>query len=215
MPMTHRNDIHSSCSVAPVARRIVSARAQTTDAPANVQTPFAPVQTEEQFFGVMKALVDAGKFPAKLMPLWQDFYNNYKTAVLGSGLNDATFVAQVQAAIADRVVSQFIAPYEFPSFHTRLLGTRNKRSGDSVARPGTRATAPNRSDPNPDPDPGPNPDPDPDPHPNPDRNPISTSSICRAVRLLQLWSALRGRPDRLQHVVPGQSRALRADGRAD
>lgn len=57
------------------------------------------------------------------MPAWKDFYNNYKTAVLGSGLRDETFVAEVQAAIADRVVYQFMDPYEFPSFHERLLGT--------------------------------------------------------------------------------------------
>lgn len=90
------------------------------EAPPSVVTPFAPVKSEQEFFGVMGALVEAGKFPKHLMPLWQDFYNNYKTAVVGSGQNDETFVAEVQAAIADRVVGQFMAPYEFPAFHTRL-----------------------------------------------------------------------------------------------
>jgi len=60
------------------------------------------------------------QFPEKLVPVWTDFYNNYKNAVLGSGLKDDTFVAEVQASIADRVLHQFMDPYEFPSYHTRI-----------------------------------------------------------------------------------------------
>lgn len=62
------------------------------------------------------------QFPEKLVPLWTDFYQNYKGAVLSSGLKDESFVAEVQSAIADRVLHQFMEPYKFPSYHTRILG---------------------------------------------------------------------------------------------
>jgi len=108
-------------------RQAAAPRAAAVDAAAprvvDVPTPFRPVQDEATFFATMKGLVDAGKFPAKLVPLWEDFYNNYKTAVVGSGLEgrDEAFVARVQASIADVVVGQFVAPYEFPSYHERIL----------------------------------------------------------------------------------------------
>ena len=42
--------------------------------------------------------------PEQLVPGMLDFYNNYKQAVLGSGVPgaDAALVASVMAAIADR-----------------------------------------------------------------------------------------------------------------
>lgn len=59
----------------------------------------------------------------KLLFLWRDFYNNYKTAVLGSKVpgTDEKLVAQVQASIADNVLLQFKDPYTFPSYHQRLV----------------------------------------------------------------------------------------------
>lgn len=48
-------------------------------------------------------------------------------AVLGSGVPgaDEQRVAQVMAAIADRVCDQFVHPYTFPSFHARILEPYN------------------------------------------------------------------------------------------
>ena len=48
--------------------------------------------------------VGAGVLPAPLLPGMLDFYNNYKTAVLGSGSSgaDERRVASIMGAIADR-----------------------------------------------------------------------------------------------------------------
>jgi len=50
--------------------------------------------------------VEQGILPAPLLPGMLDFYNNYKTAVLGSGVPgaDERRVASVMGAIADRRV---------------------------------------------------------------------------------------------------------------
>ncbi len=63
----------------------------------------------------------------KLLPQWQDFYNNYRNAVANSGVAGANeqLVAKVQATIADTVTLQFMQPYTFPSKHERLLAPYN------------------------------------------------------------------------------------------
>ena len=48
--------------------------------------------------------MEAGILPAPLLPGMLDFYNNYRTAVLGSGMPEADErrVASIMGAIADR-----------------------------------------------------------------------------------------------------------------
>ena len=86
-------------------------------------TPFAAVRSEEEFFGALQKGVDSGKLPKELYPAFQDFYKNYKQTVLSSDAPDASpeLVAEVMGSIADRTVNQFLDPYTFPSYHTRLL----------------------------------------------------------------------------------------------
>lgn len=63
----------------------------------------------------------------KLLPQWQDFYNNYRKAVTSStepGSNDV-LAAKVQSTIADTVTVQFVKPFTFPSFHHRILEPYN------------------------------------------------------------------------------------------
>ena len=86
-------------------------------------TPFAAVRSEEEFFGALQKGVDSGKLPKPLYAAFEDFYNNYKQIVLGSDAPDASpeLVARVMGSIADRTFNQFLDPYTFPSYHTRLL----------------------------------------------------------------------------------------------
>lgn len=86
-------------------------------------TEFTEVKTEEQFKDVLLHKVDAKILPKELVPGMLDFYNNYKYALLGSEVPgaDEALVASVMSAIADRSADQFVNPYTFPSFHTRIL----------------------------------------------------------------------------------------------
>ncbi|KAJ9513940.1 hypothetical protein QJQ45_021048, partial [Haematococcus lacustris] len=86
---------------------------------------WASVENEQQFFGVLKAYL--AKVPGgieKLLPQWQDFYANYRNAIVGSGAPGANelLAAKIQATIADTVTLQFMKPYTFPSLHTRMVG---------------------------------------------------------------------------------------------
>lgn len=67
-------------------------------------TEFADVKTEAEFTAVLKSKVEQGILPPPLLPGMLDFYNNYKQAVLGSGVPgaDEGLVASVMGAIADR-----------------------------------------------------------------------------------------------------------------
>lgn len=85
---------------------------------------WSSVESEHQFFMVLKAFL--AKVPGgieKLLPQWHDFYNNYRNAVVSSGLPGANelLAAKVQATIADCVTLQFAKPYTFPSLHERML----------------------------------------------------------------------------------------------
>ncbi|KAG1658484.1 hypothetical protein FOA52_006263 [Chlamydomonas sp. UWO 241] len=84
---------------------------------------FKSVDTEAKFMKLLQKVVDSGKAPPKLLPLWEDFFNSYNSAIIGStqvGANEK-LVAQVQSSICDVVLNQFVDPYTFPSFHKRLL----------------------------------------------------------------------------------------------
>jgi hypothetical protein len=62
-----------------------------------INSSFTAVENEEQFMGVLQSQVQAGRCPKQLLPLWQDFFNNYKKAIIGStqvGANEK-LVAQV------------------------------------------------------------------------------------------------------------------------
>lgn len=48
------------------------------------------VKSEQQFKGILQKLVADGKCPKHLMASWVDFYDNYKAAVTGSGVEGAT-----------------------------------------------------------------------------------------------------------------------------
>ena len=67
-------------------------------------TEFADVTTEAEYAEVLKSKVAQGIFPPPLLLGMLDFYNNYKKAVLGSGVPgaDEALVASVMGAIADR-----------------------------------------------------------------------------------------------------------------
>lgn len=86
-------------------------------------TPLAAVRSEEQFFQALQQGVDSGKLPKQLYAAFEDFYNNYKHTVLTSDAPDANseLVARIMGSIADRTFNQFLDPYTFPSYHTRLL----------------------------------------------------------------------------------------------
>uniref|UniRef100_UPI002ED70977 Glycerol-3-phosphate acyltransferase, chloroplastic n=1 Tax=Lobosphaera incisa TaxID=312850 RepID=UPI002ED70977 len=92
-----------------------------------VRQKFKDVTTEQEFFAVLQDEIAQGHVPKLLMPAFQDFYNNYKTAVLGSGVPgaDEALVAKIMSAIADRSVHEFVEPYTFPSFHHRILEPYN------------------------------------------------------------------------------------------
>lgn len=103
-----------------------TAEAATEARPSGL-TPFAAVKSEQEFFGALQKGVDSGKLPKELYPAFQDFYNNYKQTVLNSDAPDASpeLVARVMGSIADRTFNQFLDPYTFPSYHTRLLEPYN------------------------------------------------------------------------------------------
>lgn len=99
-----------------------TAEAATEARPSGL-TPFAAVRSEKEFFGALQKGVDSGKLPKPLYAAFEDFYNNYKQTVLNSDAPDASpeLVARVMGSIADRTFNQFLDPYTFPSYHTRLL----------------------------------------------------------------------------------------------
>ncbi|KIY97363.1 hypothetical protein MNEG_10600 [Monoraphidium neglectum] len=84
---------------------------------------WASVDSKAKFFGILDQLVAAGKAPERVVASFKDFYENYSTAIASSGNPgcDEAFATRVQATIADVVFAQFVSPYTFPSFHTRIL----------------------------------------------------------------------------------------------
>ncbi|KAI8466897.1 MAG: glycerol-3-phosphate acyltransferase [Monoraphidium minutum] len=84
---------------------------------------WSTIDSRAKFYGVLDKLAEAGKCPPQLVAGFKDFYDNYAAAVTGSGAPgaDEAFATRVQATIADTVFAQFVAPYTFPSLHTRIL----------------------------------------------------------------------------------------------
>lgn len=60
----------------------------------------------------------------KMLPLWLDFYQNYKAAVMGSDQEGANeyLATKIQATIADVVTMQYVKPFTFGSHHERITG---------------------------------------------------------------------------------------------
>ena len=89
---------------------------------AGAPNAFQAVDDEESFFKAMDTEIAAGRLPKQLLPLWTDFFGNYKKAILSADLptHDIKLVAEVQASIADTVMHQMVEPYTFPSFHERI-----------------------------------------------------------------------------------------------
>lgn len=83
---------------------------------------FLEVDDEESFMAALASEVESGRIPKQLVPLWTDFFGNYKKAILSADLptHDIKLVAEVQASIADTVINQFANPYKFPSFHQSM-----------------------------------------------------------------------------------------------
>ena len=97
--------LHASESVysltAPTDSSLLPYLAAATEA---LPASFAHVQSEEQLFGLMKKGIEAGRIHKALLPAFQDFYANYKAAVLSSQRPgaDERLVAEIMGAIADR-----------------------------------------------------------------------------------------------------------------
>lgn len=83
---------------------------------------FAGVSTKEQFMKAV-AMIEASKMlPETAAPAILDLYHNYSNAVVSSGVENAETVAtKMIATVVDRVLLQFEDPYNFPSFHQRML----------------------------------------------------------------------------------------------
>lgn len=91
-------------------------------ASAGTLNSFLEVNDEESFMAALDKEVEVGRIPEELVPLWTDFFGNYKKAILSADLptHDIKLVAEVQASIADTVINQFSNPYKFPSFHKSM-----------------------------------------------------------------------------------------------
>ncbi|GAB4815594.1 hypothetical protein N2152v2_002640, partial [Parachlorella kessleri] len=110
------------------ARQLQLARTVTCSAAqAPPSSPLASVSSEEQLFAVLKGAAAAGKIPERLLSLMEDLYHSYKSAVLGSGVEgaDEAFVAKVMASVAQKSLEQVTHPYQFQSFHQRILEPYN------------------------------------------------------------------------------------------
>eukprot|EP00210_Caulerpa_lentillifera_P008691 g8290.t1 len=95
--------------------RLLCVRASSLD--------WSTVKTEKDFKGVLHAAEAKGFITQDLRVLWEDFYDSYKTAVLGSQVpgHDESFVVEIQSSIAEKVFEQLQKPYIFPSYHERIL----------------------------------------------------------------------------------------------
>jgi glycerol-3-phosphate O-acyltransferase len=94
---------------------------------AGVPNAFLTVDDENSFFKALNQECESGRIPKQLLPLWTDFFGNYKNALLSSDLpdHDIKLVAEVQATIADTVINQLANPYIFPSYHKGITEPYN------------------------------------------------------------------------------------------
>ena len=107
------------CSRPQNRKQLVHCRGIQLSGPPNA---FSNVQDEEGFMSALHTEVQSGKVPEQLVPLWEDFFSNYKKAILSAGLptHDMKLVSEVQANIADTVINQVANPYTFPSYHEAI-----------------------------------------------------------------------------------------------
>lgn len=100
-----------------------------TAAPAGTRSMFGAVDSEEALFALLRAGQASGKIPDRMIDAVNELYNNYKSAILSSGLPgaDEAFVAKVMSSVCERVLMQLTpdAAYTFPSFHQRILEPYN------------------------------------------------------------------------------------------
>lgn len=124
LPLHLRSPVHAASAKPRACRAVIQATAETvSEVRPSGLTPFAAVKSEQEFFQALQQGVDSGKLPKQLYAAFEDFYNNYKHTVLTSDAPDASpeLVARIMGSIADRTFNQFLDPYTFPSYHTRLL----------------------------------------------------------------------------------------------
>ena len=79
--------------------------------------------------------VDAGRCPKQLVPLWADFFNNYKLAMLASAApgSKEELAARVQATIADTVLME--ARIGLGRGWRRMCGSKRLARGCGVPSP--------------------------------------------------------------------------------
>lgn len=112
--------VHGLHHIKPLSRKQVTVCGAIPSA--GSPNAFLEVETEEAFMSALTTEVENGRIPKQLIPLWTDFFNNYKTAIRSADLptHDMKLVSQVQATIADTVINQFANPYKFPSRHEAI-----------------------------------------------------------------------------------------------
>lgn len=90
---------------------------------------FGAVDSEEALFGLLRAGQASGKIPERMIYAVNELYNNYKNAIISSGLPgaDEAFVAKVMASVCERVLMELTpeGAYTFPSYHQRILKPYN------------------------------------------------------------------------------------------
>ncbi len=93
---------------------------------------FGKVQSEAAFMKVLEGVAASGKCPPQLLPLWQDFYNNYKTAIMGSTQQGAN--EKLVASVSEDVLLG-IPPHLTPIASSRLdrCSPALQRRGDSCS----------------------------------------------------------------------------------
>jgi hypothetical protein len=71
---------------------------QKLDSMQFINPMWSQVTTEQQFKGILQKMVDSGKLSDSLAAGWTDFYDNYKAAILRSGVAgaDETLLTKVR-----------------------------------------------------------------------------------------------------------------------
>ena len=89
--------------------------------------PLLPfLSTGKHLIGLVNSFAKIGVIGKKTAWTFEGLYNNYRNAVVGKneGVDDAK-VVQIMKQILSRVFKEFVEPYEFPSYHARMLEPYN------------------------------------------------------------------------------------------